>query len=66
MDTNLEDLHEETERNQIKMRKFRKFFHETLFLAEKKALDKTWLLEDRRLFGLDKLKSLNCYRVFVV
>ena len=41
MDTNLEDLHEETERNQIKMRKFRKFSHETLFSAERKALDKT-------------------------
>lgn len=34
MATDQENIHEETERNQKKLRKIRNFFHETLFLAE--------------------------------
>ena len=41
MATSQEDLHGERERNQKKMRNFRNFSYETLFLAEAKALDET-------------------------
>ena len=66
MATNQEDLYEETERKKKKIRNFRNFSHETLVLAEKKALDEIQLLAGRKFFGLDELKSLNSYRVFVV
>ena len=39
MATNSKDLHEGTERKKKKIRSFMNFSHETLVLAEKKALD---------------------------
>ena len=66
MATNQKDLHEETDGKKKKIRSFMNFSHKTLVLAEKKALDEIQLLGGRKFFGLDELKSLNSYRVFVV
>ena len=47
MATNQKDLHEETDGKKKKIRSFRNFSHETLVLAEKKALDEIQLLGGR-------------------